>query len=121
MFTYVVAAILYGIGGVLLAGFLRIPGLQPGESYLLPSIAAVVLGGTSLAGGHGSVVGTAIGALFLTQLNQVVLGLGAKPSVQLLIQGAIIALGMALRNVPWRRLRSAVTRTGTTTATARST
>jgi ribose transport system permease protein len=105
--TYVVAALLYGLAGVLLAGFLQTPGLQPGESYLLPSIAAVVLGGTSLAGGYGSVAATAIGALFLTQLDQVVLGLGAKTSVQLLIQGAIIALGMGLRNLPWARLRPA--------------
>jgi len=103
--TYVVAALLYGVGGVLLAGFLQTPGLQPGQSYLLPSIAAVVLGGTSLAGGRGSVAATAVGALFLTQLDQVVLGMGAATSVQLLIQGAIVALGMGLRNVPWMRLR----------------
>jgi ribose transport system permease protein len=103
--TYVVAALLYGAAGVLLAGFLQTPGLQPGESYLLPSIAAVVLGGTSLAGGNGSVAATAVGALFLTQLGQVVLGMGAATSVQFLIQGAIVALGMGLRNVPWARLR----------------
>ena len=54
-----------------------------------------MLGGTSLAGGIGSVAATAIGALFLTQLQQVVLGMGAPDSVQLVIQGAIIALGMA--------------------------
>jgi ribose transport system permease protein len=102
--TYVAAALAYGVAGVLLAGFLKTPNLQPGDSYLLPSIAAVVLGGTSLSGGNGSVVATAIGALFLTQLNQVVLGMGAAPSVQLLIEGAIIAVGMGLRNVPWGRL-----------------
>ena len=62
-----------------------------------------MLGGTSLAGGTGSVVATAVGAVFLTQLDQVVTANGAAQSVEFIIQGAIIALGMLLRNVPWRR------------------
>ena len=64
-----------------------------------------MLGGTSLAGGTGSVIATAAGALFLTQLEQVVLGMGAPASVQLVIQGSIIAVGMALRTAPWHRVR----------------
>lgn len=103
--TYVFASITYGTAGILVAGFLGTPGIGAGNDYLLPTIAAVVLGGTSLAGGMGSVVATAIGALFLTQLQQVVLGMGAPSSVQFVIQGSIIALGMAIRNVPWARFR----------------
>jgi ribose transport system permease protein len=103
--TYVLASLAYGGAGILVAGFLRTPGIGAGNDYLLPTIAAVVLGGTSLAGGLGSVVATAVGALFLTQLGAVVLGMGAPPAVQLVIQGSIIALGMAVRNVPWRRMR----------------
>jgi ribose transport system permease protein len=102
--TYVVASLCYGAAGILLAGFLRTPNIDAGNSYLLPTIAAVVLGGTSLAGGQGSVVATAIGALFLTQLEQVVLGLGADESYKLIIQGSIIALGMMLRVIPWRQV-----------------
>jgi ribose transport system permease protein len=98
--TYVLASLAYGAAGVLIAGYLGTPGIGAGNDYLLPTIAAVVLGGTSLAGGRGSVVATAVGALFLTQLEQVVLGMGAPPSVQLVIQGSIIALGMALRHLP---------------------
>ena len=75
--TYIVAALAYGGAGILIAGFLRTPGIATGNDYLLPTIAAVVLGGTSLAGGRGSVIATAGGALFLTQLEQVVLGMGA--------------------------------------------
>jgi ribose transport system permease protein len=100
--TYIVASLAYGGAGILIAGYLRTPGISSGNDYLLPTIAAVVLGGTSLAGGTGSVVATAIGALFLTQLEQVVLGMGAADAVQLVIQGSIIAAGMGLRNVPWR-------------------
>jgi ribose transport system permease protein len=102
--TYVVAAVFGGIAGIMIAGYLRTPGLSSGNNYLLPAIAAVVLGGTSLAGGAGSVLATAGGALFLTQLQQVVFGAGAPASVQLLIQSIAIGLGMALRAVPWRRL-----------------
>jgi ribose transport system permease protein len=99
--TYAAAGTLYGLAGVLLAGYLRTPGLSAGNTYLLPSIAAVVLGGTSLAGGSGSVVGTLGGALFLTQLQQDVFGAGAPTSVQLVIQAAVIGVGMAVRTVPW--------------------
>ena len=63
-----------------------------------------MLGGTSLVGGIGSVVATGAGALFLTQLEQVVRMRGAPPSVQFVIQGSIIALGMAVGAVHWRRL-----------------
>jgi ribose transport system permease protein len=106
--TYVLASLAYGAAGILLAGFLLTPNIDAGNSYLLPTIAAVVLGGTSLAGGTGSVVATAMGALFLTQLEQVVLGLGAAESTKLIIQGSIIALGMALRTIPWRLVGSRI-------------
>jgi ribose transport system permease protein len=102
--TYVLASLTYGAAGLLITGYLLTPGLDAGSTYLLPSIAAVVLGGTSLVGGTGSVVATAVGALFLTQLQQVLTANGAAASVEDIIQGAIIALGMLLRNVPWGRL-----------------
>jgi ribose transport system permease protein len=102
--TYAVAGTIYAAAGVLLAGYLGVPSLFVGGSYLLPTIAAVVLGGTSLFGGSGSVAATAVGALFLTQLQQVTLGMGAAASVQDLIEAAIIALGMALRLVPWLQI-----------------
>jgi ribose transport system permease protein len=96
--TYAVAGTIYAAAGVLLAGYLGVPSLFIGGSYLLPTIAAVVLGGS------GSVAATAAGALFLTQLQQVTLGMGAAASVQDLIEAAIIALGMALRLVPCLRI-----------------
>ena len=103
--TYVFASITYGAAGILVAGFLETPGISAGNNYLLPTIAAVVLGGTSLVGGVGSVVATGGGALFLTQLDQVVRGMGYGTAVQYIIQGLIIALGMAVGSVQWRRLR----------------
>jgi ribose transport system permease protein len=99
--TYAAASLCYAAAGVMLAGFLRTPGISVGDAYLLPTIAAVVLGGTPLTGGAGSVVATAVGALFLTQLGQLVLTMGAPTSAQMLIQGLIIALSMVLRHVRW--------------------
>lgn len=104
LFTYVIAAFFSGVAGILLAGFVQTPGLSAGNNYLLPSIAAVVLGGTSLLGGRGSVVASALGALFLTQLQQMVFGAGAPASVQLLLQSIVIGLGMGLRTVRWKEL-----------------
>jgi ribose transport system permease protein len=95
--TYVAASLFYGLAAVLLAGYLGTPDLQSGGNYLLLSITVVVLGGASLAGGSGSVLGTAIGAVFLIQLQQDVFGAGAPQSVQYLIQAGVIALAMALR------------------------
>jgi ribose transport system permease protein len=99
--TYAIAGAFYSMSGVLLAGYLRVPSLLVGNSYLLPTITVVVLGGTSLLGGAGSAAATAIGAIFLVQLQQVVIGMGAPTSAQFVIQAALILLGMSIRVVPW--------------------
>src|SRR5689334_9659614 len=75
-----------------------------GDNYLLPSVAAVVLGGTSLLGGRGNLVATAIAALFLTQLDQFVLALGVSYASRTLVQAAALAVGVALYTIDWRRL-----------------
>lgn len=99
--AFVGADLLYCVGAILLAGVVRTPSAFQGQSYLLPSVAAVVLGGTSLLGGAGSVVATAGGALFLTQLQQLVLTTGVNPAVALLLQAGAIAVGVAIQS--WRR------------------
>jgi ribose transport system permease protein len=97
--SYVVAGVCYAVAAILLAAFLKTPGVFIGDTYLLPSVAAVVLGGTALTGGVGNVAASAVAALFLTQLGQLVLSIGAPTAVQLLIQSGAIAIGMGLREV----------------------
>lgn len=92
--AYWLSALLAGVAGVLLAGLLRSPTLTAGNDYLLPSIAAVVLGGTALTGGKGSVVGTALGALFLGQLSQLVQTFTQATAVQNIVQALIIGVGI---------------------------
>lgn len=88
--AYWLSALLAGFAGVLLAGLLRSPTRGVGDSYLLPSVAAVVLGGTALTGGRGFLVGAALAALFLGQLNQLVQMFTQTSAVQNLIQALII-------------------------------
>jgi ribose transport system permease protein len=97
--AYVGAAVLYFVGALLLAGVVQTPSAFQGESYLLPSVAAVVLGGTSLLGGVGSVIATAGGALFLTQLQQLVLTTDLSAGVSRLIEAAAIAIGVAVHSL----------------------
>lgn len=97
--SYVIAAILYSVAGILLAAFLKTPGIFVGDSLLLPTVAAVVLGGTALTGGVANITASAVAALFLTQLGQIVLSIGAPTSVQLLFQSATIIIGMSLKPI----------------------
>jgi ribose transport system permease protein len=99
---YIVAGVAYGAAGVVLAGYTSTPDVNAGDPYLLSTVAAVVLGGASLAGGRASVLATGAGALFLEQLNQVVLSSGANVWAQYLIQGGVVGLGMTLRLLPER-------------------
>jgi ribose transport system permease protein len=103
--AYVAASLLYCTAGVLLAGVIKTPSAFQGDAYLLPSVAAVVLGGTSLLGGVGSVVASAMGALFLSQLEQLVLTTGVNNAIQYLIEAAAIVAGVAIYNVRWGRVR----------------
>jgi ribose transport system permease protein len=99
MAAYVAAAFLYGIAGILVSAFIRNPTLKVGEPYLLAPMAAAVLGGTAMSGGIGSMVAVAGAALFLTQLEQMLVMLGLSSALQFVIEGIAIALGMALSGV----------------------
>jgi ribose transport system permease protein len=102
--AYVWAQILYCLAAVLHAGIVNQPTAHEGDNYLLPSVAAVVLGGTSLLGGRGNLVATAVAALFLSQLDQFVLALGVTYATRTLVQAAALAVGVALYTVNWRTL-----------------
>jgi ribose transport system permease protein len=104
--AYVWAALLYCTAGLLLGGIVTAPSAFQGETYLLPSVAAVVLGGTSLLGGRGSPVASAVAALFLSQLDQFVLTLGVNAAVQNLVEAGALAAGVAVYTVNWHRLRA---------------
>lgn len=104
--AFTVAGLLYGITGIILSAWIRNPTLNVGDPYLLAPIAAAVLGGTAISGGIGSMVAVAGAALFLTQLGQMLKMLGLASSLQFIIQGLAIALGMTLAEFKLSRLRA---------------
>ncbi len=99
--AYVWAQLLYCLAAIMHAGIVNQPTAYEGDSYLLPTVAAVVLGGTSLLGGRGNLVATAVAALFLSQLDQFVLALGVTYATRTLVQAAALAVGVALYTVNW--------------------
>ena len=101
--AYVWAQLLYCLAAVLHASIVNQPTAYEGDDYLLPTVAAVVLGGTSLLGGRGNLVATAVAALFLSQLDQFVLALGVSYATRTLVQAAALAVGVALYSINWRR------------------
>ena len=103
--SFVWAQLLYCLAGILLAGITNQPTAFQGDSLLLPSVAVVVLAGTSLLGGRGFPISTVVAALFLRQLQQFVLALGVDTSVQTLVQAIALAVGVALYSVNWASVR----------------
>ncbi|RYH08446.1 ABC transporter permease [Tropicimonas sp. IMCC6043] len=93
--VYVASALLSGLAGVLLAA--RLDSVQPssGVAYELDAIAAVVIGGTSLSGGTGGVVGTVIGVLIIGVLRNGLNLLSVSPFLQAVIIGLVIVLAVA--------------------------
>ena len=84
-----------------LAGITREPTAFQGDSLLLPSVAVVVLGGTSLLGGRGFPVSTVIAAFFLNQLSQFALAVGVPYSAQTIIQALALGFGIGVYSFRW--------------------
>lgn len=101
MSAYLYAQLIYCLAGITLAGVIREPTAFQGDSLLLPSIAVVVLGGTSLLGGRGYPVSTCLAAFFLNQLGQFALALGIPYSGQTIIQAFALGLGIGVYSVNW--------------------
>jgi ribose transport system permease protein len=93
----VVSGFAAGIAGMLYAGRLHSGRFQFGEGDELSVIAAAVLGGTSLFGGKGTVVGSIVGALMIGLINNGLILMGLEFSQQLIARGLIIILAVAIR------------------------
>lgn len=94
--TYTLSGLLAALGGVLLLGFTQRVFLSLGDSYLFPSIAAVVVGGTVLAGGRGSYVGTMTGALVLTMAESLLRAMRIGEAYQMIVFGLILVALLAV-------------------------
>ena len=88
--TYVLSALLAGVCGILLSGFSGGAALNMGEEFLLASIAVVVIGGTSVAGGRANVPGIWGAALFMYLLVTMLNTVGASAGIRLILTGLLI-------------------------------
>ncbi|GLS21868.1 ABC transporter permease [Labrys miyagiensis] len=88
--TYTLSGALGGIDGALLAGYFRGANVDLGNEYLLSSLAVVVIGGTSVAGGKANIPGIWGAALFLVLLLTMLNTFGVSAGVRLVLTGAII-------------------------------
>ncbi|RUR31296.1 ABC transporter permease [Vreelandella nanhaiensis] len=96
--TFVIAGICVGLSAIMLTS--RLNSVSPSDAgyfYELDAIAAVVIGGTALSGGRGTVWGTVIGALILGIINNMLNLTGVSPYLQGLVKGGVILLAVLLQ------------------------
>ena len=94
--VYTIAGVLAAVGGLMVTS--RLDSAQPnaGTGYELDSIAAVVIGGTSLSGGKGSIWGTVLGAIIIGVLNNGLVLLNVSPFWQQVVKGFVILLAVII-------------------------
>lgn len=93
---YLLSGVLAAFAGIVIVGYYQQASATMGANYLLSSVAAVVVGGASIFGGRGSVVGTVGGALVLGQVSTLVTVLNLGANIQQLIYGVIILVVISL-------------------------
>jgi len=101
--VYVLAGIFAGIAGLLLVGRLGVGDPNVGQTDNLDSITAVVLGGTSLFGGRGSVIGTLLGALIVGVFRNGLTLIGVSSIYQILVTGVLVILAVSVDQLTHRR------------------
>jgi len=112
--AYALAGLLAGLGSLTEAA--RLGAVQPsiGQGYELTVITAVVLGGTSLFGGRGSVTGTVLGSLLLSAVQTGLVFSGASPYVFDIVRGSVLLAAVLAAALRWRGLTDALRLTGRT-------
>jgi ribose transport system permease protein len=92
LLLYVISALLAGIAGFMISGLTNVANVNLADTYVLPSVAAAVIGGTSIMGGRGGFAGTIVGALILTVLSSLLTVLGFPEPVRQIVFGSIIVV-----------------------------
>ena len=103
--VYVVAGVFYGLAGLLLVARTQVGDPNAGQTDNLDSITAVVLGGTSLFGGRGNVIGTLIGALIVGIFRNGLVLMGVSSVYQILVTGILVILAVSVDQLTHRKER----------------
>ncbi|QCX33195.1 ribose ABC transporter permease [Caloramator sp. E03] len=96
MIVYIVSGIASAISGIIVTSRIGSASPNAGSGYELDAIAAVVLGGTSLSGGEGSITGTIIGAMIIGVLNNGLNLMNVSPFYQSIVKGLVILLAVLI-------------------------
>lgn len=96
--AYVLCAVLSSVGGFIACGYFNHVSVVMLDQYTMTSLAAVVIGGTAMAGGKGSYLGSIIGALVLTVLGNFLVVLDTSNSIRDIIMGAVLILMLTAYN-----------------------
>jgi ribose/xylose/arabinose/galactoside ABC-type transport system permease subunit len=99
---YVLSSILAALGGLVLVGYVGSVDNWVGRGYELNSIIATVMGGVSLGGGRGTVLGALVGAFVLTEIFNITLLLGFPVQFQWVVKGVVILLAVAVYLAAYR-------------------
>lgn len=94
MLPYILSSFGATVAGLVFAAYMGLPDLQAGSDYMLAPIAAAVVGGTSLAGGEGTMLGTTAGAFFLTFLSALIVSFNMPEGIRMIATGVIIILAI---------------------------
>lgn len=103
--AYVVSGVMAALAGILLTGYSTLAFVNMGDPYLLPSIAAVVVGGAAITGGRGSPVGTLGGAIMLTLLGTLLTALVLPPAARNIAFGLVVLAAVLATSWDARRAR----------------
>jgi ribose transport system permease protein len=96
LIAFAISGALSAFGGILLSGYASKAAQSMGDAYLLPSIAAVVLGGTSILGGRGSYLGTVAGVILITLLQSILSVMQMPEAGRQVIYGVVIVAMLLL-------------------------
>jgi ribose transport system permease protein len=96
--AYVISGAIAGLMGLLLVGYAGSTTMKMADSYTLLSVAAVAIGGTNLAGGKGSYLSGALGALVIIILNSILQALSISQGLRSVIQGGLLLVIMLLNS-----------------------
>jgi ribose transport system permease protein len=95
--AYVLCGAFAAAAGLLLGGYIAVGTLKAGEGYVLNSLAVVLIGGTSLSGGEGGVIGTIIGVVILAVLTALLIQLSVPIALRSVLLAAIVVVGAILQ------------------------
>ncbi|BDF57524.1 ABC transporter permease [Christensenellaceae bacterium] len=94
--TFIITGLAAALAGLLYSGLMASGRYNFGDGDEMDVLAAVIMGGTAFSGGRGSIIGTVVGALLISTINNALILFGLEPAQQMVVSGAVIIVAVAL-------------------------